>query len=161
MIGFFIIDHFSGVQDAAGFYTSAWCLSRMDMNLGAKLFLPPYLRQAQCAISEGDTVFGIADDVSGLGVALFGEGSADFGYLFDADIEIKKRLTVDKKTTIKDSLDVTKDIKSVTGDVIATTISLKNHTHPATLTANVTGTATPAGFVEASGPATGSTGTPT
>ena len=161
MIGFFIIDHFSGSQDAAGFYTSAWCLSKMDMNLGAKLFLPPYLRQSQCAISEGDTVFGIADDVSGLGVALYGEGNADFGYFFDADIEIKQKLTVDKATTMKDTLEVTKDITSVTGDVTATTISLKTHTHPATLNASVTGSMSPAGVVTATGPATGSTGTPT
>lgn len=160
MIGYWIVERFEGDKDTAGYYTAVWCASKMDMNLKARLFLPPYLRQSQCGISEGDTLFGIADDVTGIGAALFGEGTADFQYFFNADIQINKTLTVDKAVTMRDSLDVTKDITSTTGDVKATTISLKTHTHPATLTANVTGSMSPAGVVQASGPATGTTGTP-
>lgn len=173
MIGFFIIEGFTGAKDSAGFDTVIKVASKMDMNIKCELFLPPYMRKVSSDIGTGDTVFGIVDDITGIGAALFGEGAADFKYYYDADINIKQKLTVDKSTTLKDTLDVTKavtandtitatkNIKSSTGDVIATTISLKTHTHPATLTANVTGTATPAGLVEASGPATGSTSAPT
>lgn len=116
MIGFFIIEKFIGDNDSAGFKTAAWCASKMDMNLKTKLYLPPYLRKSQCGIDVGDSVFGISDDTTGLGAALFGEGSADFGYFFNADIEIKKGLKV--------NLDVECD-----SDVKAGTISLKDHWH--------------------------------
>lgn len=117
MIGYFVIDSFINKNDSSGFSTMVDVSSKMDMNLKYKLFLPPYLRKAQCAISEGDSVFGVADDNTGLGVALCGFDGSDFGYFFDADINIKKSLTV------KD------DIKSTSGDVKAGTISLKDHWH--------------------------------
>lgn len=123
MIGYFIIDGFIDKNDASGFSTMADVSSKMDMNLKYKLFLPPYLRKSQCDIAEGDTVFGIADDNSGLGVAVCGFDGSDFGYFFDSDIKIKKSLTV------------TDDIKSIDGDVQAKTsipankISLKDHWH--------------------------------
>lgn len=132
MIGFWIVESFTGAKDAAGYDTAAWCASKMDMSLKATLYLPPYLRKSQCGIGEGDCVFGISDDVTGLGAALFGEGGADFQYFFDANIEIKKSLTVDKSAQIKDKLDVTNNIKSAAGDVVATTVSLKTHTHAVT-----------------------------
>lgn len=116
MIGFFIVEKFIGDDDVAGFKTAAWCSSKMDMNLKVKLYLPPYLRKSQCGIDIGDSVFGICDDVTGLGAAIFGERSADFGYFFNADIGIKKGLMV------KDDIECNSDVK-------AGTISLKEHWH--------------------------------
>ena len=123
MIGYFIVDSFCSDADSRGFETRIGVSNKMDMNLKAELFLPPYLRKAQCEISVGDMVFGIVDDTSGLGVALCGFDGSDFGYFFDSDIQIKKSLTV------------TDDIKSTDGDVQAKTsipankISLKDHWH--------------------------------
>lgn len=127
MIGYWIVEKFTGSQDAQGYDTSAWCASKMDMNLKATLFLPPYIRKSQCNIGIGDTVFGISDDTSGLGVALVGEGSADFQYFFDADILVKKKLDVTKDITSSSG-----NIQATVGDVTATTISLKNHIHQIT-----------------------------
>jgi hypothetical protein len=172
MIGFFIVQGFGSQTDGQGFETTIDVAVKYDMNIKGTLYLPPHLRKSQCEIGVGSEVFGVMDDVSGLGCAMYGV-DCDINFKNKYDYEFTKTLTVDKATTLKDTLDVTKavtakdtlnvtkDITSVTGDVIATTISLKTHTHPATLTASVTGTATPAGLVEASGPATGSTGTPT
>lgn len=116
MIGFFIVKAFIGTTDSAGAKTKVSVESKMDSGVKAELYLPPYLRQNQCNISVNSIVYGITDDATGIGVAVFGE-NCDFGYFFDADITIRKSLTV------------TNDIKSTTGDVIATNISLKNHIH--------------------------------
>lgn len=125
MIGWFTIEKFENHNDSAGYATSVIASNNMDMNIKTRLYLPPYLRKAQCSINVGSTVFGIVDDVTGLGMALYGDGSADFGYFFDADITVKKNLTV-----TKDIDSTTGNIKATLGDVKATTISLKTHTHP-------------------------------
>lgn len=158
MIGFWVVEKFTGDKDGAGYDTAAWCASKMNDNIKALLYLPPYLRKAQCNIDKDSVLLGIVDDVSGLGVAVYGEGSADFQYFFDADIEVKKTFTVDKSTSLKDTLSVSKtitaiqDIQSTTGDVIATTVNLKTHIHPITtispidaaaIMATATGTVTP------------------
>ena len=159
MITNFIIEKFSDKKDAQGFSIGANVAVKFDMNLKGFLYLPPHLRQNQCNIMVGSEVFGIMDDVTGIGCAMFGI-DCDITFKNLADYEFTKTLTVDGAVTMKDKLDVTNDIKSITGDVVATTISLKTHSHPATLTANVTGSVV-AGVVEASGPATGSTESPT
>lgn len=115
----------------------------MDSGMEARLFCPPYLRKTECDIKIGSTVWGIADTVSGQGCALFGL-SCDYSYWVDADLTFKKSLTV------KD------DIKSQSGDVIATTVSLQNHIH--TVTGSFTGTV---GELPATGSVTGSTDKPT
>jgi hypothetical protein len=125
MIGWFTIEKFENHNDSAGYATSVIASNNMDMNIKTRLYLPPYLRKSQCSINVGSTVFGIVDDVTGLGMALYGEGTADFGYFFDADITVKKNLTV-----TKDIDSTTGNIKATLGDVKATTISLKTHTHP-------------------------------
>lgn len=94
MIGYFIVESFTGTTDGANSQTQINASNKMDMNIKCILFLPPYLRKTQCYISEGDTVFGIVDDVSGLGVALCGIDAADFGYFFDADIQVKQNLSI-------------------------------------------------------------------
>ena len=124
MIGWFTIEKFENHNDSAGYATSVIASNNMDMNIKTRLYLPPYLRKSQCSINVGSTVFGIVDDVTGLGMALYGDGSADFGYFFDADITVKKNLTV-----TKDIDSTTGNIKATLGDVKATTISLKTHTH--------------------------------
>ena len=163
MIGYFIVDSFSKDKDSQGFETGINVSVKYDMNLKGFLYLPPHLRKSQCDIAIGSEVFGVMDDVTGLGVAMFGV-NCDINFKNLADYEFSKTLTVDGATTLKDKLDVTKDITSSTGDikasvgdVKATAVSLKTHTHPATLA--VAGTITPAGAVE--GTATGSTSTPT
>jgi hypothetical protein len=150
MIGFWVVEKFTGPKDAAGFDCAAWCAYKMDMNIKAALYLPPYLRQSQCDISEGDCVFGLADETTGIGAALFGEGAADFQYFVNADVEIRKKLTVGSDITSKNG-----NIKASVGDVKATSISLKSHTHTATL--NISGMA---GEIPVTGTATGTTNTP-
>lgn len=136
MVGFFTIVEFIGDDDVAGFKVQAKVKSQMNENIIGFLWLPPYLRQGQSNIDKGSTVWGILDEVTGLGCAMMGIGDADFGYFYDADIQVKKKLTVD------DKLDVTKDITSSSGDVKAGSISLKTHTHPITA-AQFTGTIDP------------------
>lgn len=123
MIGFFTIKSFGDDKDLQGFETSAFVKSDMDPRIEGTLFLPPYLRAGQCNIQSGSKVFAVMDDTTGFGVAMFGKDSADFGYFFDADIEVKKSLKVD------DSITATNDIKTTIGDVKAKTYSLSNHTH--------------------------------
>lgn len=149
MVGFFTIVEFIGDDDVAGFKVQAKVKSQMNENIIGFLWLPPYLRQGQSNIDKGSTVWGILDEVSGLGCAMMGIGDADFGYFYDADIQVKKKLTVD------DKLDVTKDITSSSGDVKAGSISLKTHTHPATLSVSTTGSPT-----AQTGTATGNTQAP-
>lgn len=154
MIGFFTVIELTGDDDAAGFKVQAKVKSQMNENILGIMWLPPHIRQGQSQIDADSTVWGILDEVSGLGCAMMGIGEADFGYFYDADINVKKALTVDGATALKDKLDVTKkitasdaieaskDIKSSTGDVVATSISLKNHTHAITAS-TFTGTINP------------------
>lgn len=143
MVGFFTIVEFIGDDDVAGFKVQAKVKSQMNENIIGFLWLPPYLRQGQSNIDKGSTVWGILDEVTGIGCAMMGIGDADFGYFYDADIQVKKKL------------DVTKDITSSNGDVKAGSISLKTHTHPATLSVSTTGSPT-----AQTGTATGNTQAP-
>lgn len=121
--------------DAQGFERVALCQNLMEEGMTSRLYLPPFMRKSECAIAKGSKVWGISDTVSGLGVALYGT-DCDCEYWSDADLNFKQTLTVEKATTLHDKLDVTKDITSTTGnitavkgDCIATTVSLKSHTH--------------------------------
>ena len=125
MIGYFKVKQIS-TPDSAGTETQIEVESTMDSGIEGTLYLPPYLRPNQCAITTGSTVFGILDDTTGLGVALYGK-DCDFGYFFDADILIKKNLTVTQNIT-----STTGTITATAGDVIATTISLMSHVHQIT-----------------------------
>lgn len=121
MIGFFVVEAFAGDNDSAGYKTQIKAANRMDMNIHVNLYLPPYLRKSQCNIGIGDVVFGVVDDVTGIGFAVFGEGNADYQYFIDADVTVKKSLTVQK------------DITSIDGDVVADDISLQDHVHKITI----------------------------
>ena len=144
-----------GDEDVAGFKVQAKVKSKMNENIIGFLWLPPHLRQGQSNIDAGSTVWGILDEVTGLGCAMMGIGDADFGYFYDADIQVKKKFTVDGAATFNDKLDVAKDITSSNGDVKAGTISLKTHTHPAPLSVSTTGSPT-----AQTGTATGNTQAP-
>lgn len=146
MIGYFEITEFLDGTDAAGAAFRARAKGVPDSGKVADLYLPPYLRKTQCGIDNGSRVFAVVDDVTGIGAALFGENGADFGYFMDADIEVKKSLTV------------TDDIKSTSGDVLAGTISLSNHTHPITV-AQFSGVIDPVSGA-ATGAVTGNTDAP-
>lgn len=116
MFGYFIIQSLEG-NDAQGAAFRAKVKSQMDNGISGELYLPPYMRPNQSNIKAGSVVYGYLDETTGIGAAFYGADDADFKYFFDADINIKQRLSV------------TKDIKSVDGDVIADRISLKSHTH--------------------------------
>lgn len=143
MIGFFTIVEFMGDEDAAGFKVQAKVKSQMNENILGYLWLPPHLRQGQSNIDADSTVWGILDEVSGLGCAMMGIGDADFGYFYDADIQVKKKFTVDGATALNDKLDVAKKITgsdainasgdiTSNGDVKAGSVSLLKHTHTIT-----------------------------
>ena len=167
--GIFVVQSLEG-KDAEGFETVALCNNQMEENLTFRCYLPPHLRPSRCEIKAGSKAFGFADTVTGYGVLLQG---LDCDVTFDDknNYHYTKTLTVDGACDFKDKLDVSKnitsstgDIKANAGDVVATTVSLKNHVHPATLTASVEGTAgTPptALPVVAGGTATGTTNPPT
>lgn len=140
MIGFFTIVELMGDDDAAGFKVQAKVKSQMNENIIGVLWLPPHLRQGQSNIDVDSTVWGVMDEVSGLGCAMMGIGDADFGYFYDADIQVKKKFTVDGATALNDKLDVAKKITgsdaikasgdiSSDGDVKAGSVSLLKHTH--------------------------------
>ena len=141
--------------DAKGNKAQALCENLLDTEGGMEyqLFLPPYLRENMCNIGSGSKVFGFADDATGLGCAVFGE-NCDIGYFQKSDFNFKSNVVIDGDTTSQ-----TGSFKTTSGDVTAGTVSLKNHMHPFTGTASVTGTAV-AGVVEATGPATGTTNKP-
>lgn len=153
-LGFFIVEQLDG-EDAQGAAFMAKVKSQMNEAIKGTLFLPPYLRPNQCNIAADSVLFGCLDEVIGKGFAIFGQEDADYQYFLDADLEIQKTLTVDGATALKDKLDVTKDITSSNGDVKAGSISLKTHTHPATLSVSTTGSPT-----AQTGTATGSTQAP-
>lgn len=148
--------------DAQGFERVALCQNLMEEGMTSRLYLPPFVRRSECEIKEGSKLWGISDSVSGLGVALYGT-DCDYSYWCNADLTFKQTLTVEKSTTLNDKCDVKKDITSSTGDikanagdVVATTVSLKNHVHP--VTGNFTGTV---GELPATGSVTGATDAPT
>ena len=140
-LGFFIVEQLDG-EDAQGAAFMAKVKSQMNEAIKGTLFLPPYLRPNQCNIAADSVLFGCLDEVIGKGFAIFGQEDADYQYFLDADLEIQKTLTVDGAAALKDKLDVTKDITSSNGDVKAGSISLKTHTHPATLSVSTTGSPT-------------------
>lgn len=138
--GIFIVDSLTD-DDSQGFATVARSHNQMDEGISADLHLPPYLRPSRCDIKAGSKVFAFADTVTGMGAALVGL-DCDVTFTDKNDYHYTKTLTVDGAVTMKDKLDVTKDIKSASGDVVATTISLKGHTHPITA-AHFTGVINP------------------
>ena len=140
-LGFFKILRFLNEgKDAQGYQTRALVESCMVAEWKCVLFLPPYLRQVSSSIDIGSVVFGIADSVIGKGAALYSE-DADFSYFWNADVTINKTLTVDKSVTMRDTLDVVKDVTVSTGNIKANigdvqagakAISLISHTHAVT-----------------------------
>ena len=133
--GIFIVDELKD-KDAEGFERVARVHNQMEEHMTADCFLPPYVRPSQCKIKAGSKVFAFVDTVSGFGVALYGFGDADVDFINRNNYTFAETLTVEKATTLHDKLDVTKDITSTTGnitavkgDCIATTVSLKSHTH--------------------------------
>ena len=143
MIGYFTILALEGEKDRAGAYTMARAKAAPDTGLVAFLYLPPYMRTTQCGIGQNSRVFGVVDNVSGFGAALFGAGDADFGYFVDADVEIKKGLKV------HDNIESTSgDIKADAGDVLAGAISLQDHVHPITTAETDPSTMKVSGFTD-------------
>lgn len=129
MIGTFIIKKFKNAREVQA-------VSDMNNDIAVSLYLPPLNRQNTSDIATGDKVFGVVDDVSGVGAVLFAIDH-DFANRFDYDINVKGKITA-------------------SGDVKSGTVSVQNHIHAAELT--VEGTAE-AGVV--SGAATGNTSAPT
>ncbi len=142
MFGYFIVTELTGKKDSAGYFVQAKVKAQMNENILGVLYLPPYLRQAQSQIDVDATIIGILDETTGLGCAIVGMDDADFGYFYNADIEIQKTLNVKEKITTDDAIEAKNDIKSTSGDVVAATISLKTHTHAITA-ATFTGTIDP------------------
>ena len=142
--GIFIVDSLKD-KDAEGFERVARSHNAMDTGLQADLYLPPALRPSQCGIKSGSKVFAIADEVSGLGAALYGiDCDVDFvnknGYHFTKTLTVDDDITGNANMTIKRNIDSATgnitaklgDIKATVGDVRATTISLKTHVHQIT-----------------------------
>ena len=129
MIGYFIVEGFGSDKDDQGYDTVANVAVKYDMLIKGQLYLPPHLRKKQCDISIGSEIFGVMDDTTGLGCAMYGV-DCDITFKNSADYTFTKTLTVNGATTMYDKLTVTKDIQSVSGDVIATSVSLKTHIHP-------------------------------
>lgn len=137
-LGFFkIVKFLSEGKDSQGYQTRAIAESRMVPEWQCVLYLPPYLRKVSSSIDIGSVVFGISDSVIGKGCALYSE-DADFSYFWNADVTINKTLTVDKSVTMRDTLDVVKDVTVSTGNIKASVgdvqagakaISLISHTH--------------------------------
>ena len=140
-LGFFkIIKFLDEGKDAQGYQTRAIAESCMVSEWQCVLYLPPYLRKVSTSIDAGSVVFGIADSVIGKGCALYSE-DADFSYFWNADVIINKTLTVDKRVTMNDTLDVVKDVTVSTGNIKANigdvqagakAVSLISHTHAVT-----------------------------
>ena len=134
--GIFIVDELKD-KDSEGFERVARVHNQMEERMTADCFLPPYIRPSQCKIKAGSKVFAFVDTVSGFGVALYGFDDADIDFINRNNYTFAETLTVEKSTTLNDKCDVKKDITSSTGDikasvgdVVATTVSLKNHVHP-------------------------------
>lgn len=140
-LGFFkIIKFLNEGKDAQGYQTRVLAESCMVAEWQCILYLPPYLRKVSSSIDVGSVVFGIADSVVGKGCALYSE-DADFSYFWNADVTINKTLTVEKSVTMRDTLDVVKDVTVSTGNIKANigdvqagpkAVSLMSHTHAVT-----------------------------
>ena len=140
-LGFFkIVKFLNEGKDTQGYQTRVLAESCMVSEWKCVLYLPPYLRKVSSSIDVGSIVFGISDSVIGKGCALYSEDS-DFSYFWDADITINQTLTVDKSVTMKDTLDVVKDVTVSTGNIKASVgdvqagakaTSLISHTHAVT-----------------------------
>lgn len=140
-LGFFkILKFLDEGRDSQGYQTRALVESCMVPEWRCVLYLPPYLRKVSSSIDVGSVVFGISDSVIGKGCALYSE-DADFSYFWDADIIIKKTLTVNESVKMNDTLDVVKDVTVSTGNIKANigdvqagskAISLVSHTHAVT-----------------------------
>ena len=140
-LGFFkIVKFLDEGKDTQGYQTRALAESCMVSEWQCVLFLPPYLRKVSSSIDVGSVVSGISDSVIGKGCALYSEQS-DFSYFWNADVTINKTLTVDKRVTMNDTLDVVKDVTVSTGNIKANigdvqagakAISLVSHTHAVT-----------------------------
>ena len=140
-LGFFkIVKFLDEGKDSQGYQTRALAESCMVSEWQCILFLPPYLRQVSSSIDMGSVVFGISDSVIGKGCALYSE-DADFSYFWNADVTINKTLTVEEAVTMRDTLDVVKDVTVSTGNITvnigdvqagAKAISLISHTHAVT-----------------------------
>ena len=140
-LGFFkILKFLDAGKDAQGYQTRALVESCMVEEWKCILFLPPHMRKVSSSIDIGSIVFAVADSVIGKGCALYSE-TADFSYFWDADVVINKTLTVDKRVTMNDALDVVKDVTVSTGNIKASVgdvqagakaISLISHTHAVT-----------------------------
>ena len=140
-LGFFkILKFLDEGKDAQGYQTRALVESRMVPEWQCILYLPPYLRKVSSSIDIGSVVFGVADSVIGKGCALYSE-DADFSYFWNADVIIKKTLTVDASVKMNDTLDVVNDVTVSTGNIKANigdvqagakAISLISHTHAVT-----------------------------
>lgn len=150
MFGIFTVQKIQGEIDSNGFYTQILVKSDMNNSIEGELYLPPYLRQAQCGISIGSKVVGYLDDVSGLGCAFVGLGDADFQYRVDSNFSMNGDFSI--TGDIKDTGTIT-----ASTDVVVGAVSLNGHKHEASLT--MAGEATPAGVV--TGWASGSTNAPT
>ena len=156
-------------KDAQGNNSLARCTSEMNKDIEFSLFIPPYLRENVCSMSQGKIVFGFADTVMGKGVACMGI-DCDTGYYQKSPYHFNNTVEVDKAVTMNDKLDVqsnittkTGNVKASIGDCVATTVSLKNHMHTATLAVSVEGSAgvPPAALpVVAAGTATGTSNPP-
>lgn len=122
--GYFKIKSLSE-PDAKGNNAQALCENCLDAdgNMEFILFLPPYLRENMCNISEGSKVFGFAEDSTGLGCAVFGE-NCDIGYFQKSDFNFKANVVIDGNTSSK-----TGNFTTTSGDVVASGISLKGHRH--------------------------------
>ena len=93
MFGFFKVTELTG-EDAQDTAFIAKVESQMNASIKGTLYLPPYLRPNQCNIAEGSVVWGCLDEVTGRGCAMFGKDDADFGYFYDANIQIRQNLSV-------------------------------------------------------------------
>ena len=90
-------------------------------------YLPPLNRASTSNISVDDIFFGVLDIDSGYGALLCITQGNDFAHKFDYDLSIGGELNV------TNSIYSTKgNIESKQGDCIATTVSLKQHTHAIT-----------------------------
>lgn len=122
--GYFKIKSLSE-PDAKGNNTQALCENCLDTEGGMEyqLYLAPYLRENMCGISVGSKVFGVADDATGLGCAVFGV-DCDVDYAQKSDFNFKANVVIDGNTSSK-----TGNFTTTSGDVVASGISLKSHRH--------------------------------
>lgn len=118
MIGFFIVDELQE-KDAQGAPFVARVHSEMNDEIRGALYLPPFMRPNQCNIVGGSKVYGVLDDVTGRGFAIFGTDDADFGYFLDANIQIKQNLSISGDAAIGGNSSVNGD-SNISGNLTAT-----------------------------------------